>query len=128
MQSLLDPAPGPGARALVDVADLRERQARQHRKLREDFFGRFGNRFLFLSGPKKRPISNPIEPDPFDMARIRKRLAALKELQPTRAVWTPAAAKEWDEFYNEIEGQERAGLMGAATKRLHVYARKLSMA
>ena len=93
----------------------------------EDFFGGFGNRFLFLTGPKKPPIANPTPPDGERIYRVKQQLEALARRQDKCAQWTPGAQKLWNAFYIEWETRERKGLLGAALKRAHVYVRKLAM-
>ena len=43
----------------------------------DDFFGGLGNRFLYLTGPKKRPIPNPSEPNAAALQRVHERPARL---------------------------------------------------
>jgi hypothetical protein len=43
------------------------------------------------------------------------------------ACFNLAAERIWDKFYCDWEGQERPGLYGAATRRIHVFVRKLCM-
>jgi hypothetical protein len=93
----------------------------------EDFFGGFGNRFLYLTGRKKVPLPQPEEPDSTRLSEIRSRLAKLARIPPSRAVLAPDAETLWGEFYLDWEGPERSGLVGAALKRIHVYVRKLAM-
>ena len=92
----------------------------------EDFFGGFGNRLFFLTGPKKSPLSNPSEPDTAKLVVVH---AGLKQLRSAsgQARFLPAAEKLWDRFYRDFEGQDRTGLFAASTKRVHVYVRKLAM-
>jgi hypothetical protein len=93
----------------------------------EDFFGGFGNRFLFLSGAKKAPIPNPSSPASEPLARVKKQIEVFADRPVKRAEWTPGAKKVWDDFYIGWENRERKGLLGAALKRSHVYIRKLAM-
>jgi hypothetical protein len=93
----------------------------------EDFFGGFGNRFLFLSGMRKPPLPNPLPVDGKMIAQIKERLKLLATHPQCRAVWTEGAKKTWDAFYIEFENQERGGLLAAALKRAHVYIRKLAI-
>jgi hypothetical protein len=92
----------------------------------DDFFGGFGNRFLYLTGPKKSPLPNPREPDSTKLAGV---LAVLKKLRHAsgQARFSLGAEKLWDHFYRDFEGQDRTGLFAASTKRIHVYVRKLAM-
>lgn len=94
----------------------------------EDFFGGFGNRFLFLTGQKKPAIANPEAPDGAALAHIKKSLAGLKDIESGRVIWSPGAERKWKHIYCDLEDRERSGLLGAATKRAHVYVRKLAMA
>jgi hypothetical protein len=93
----------------------------------EDFFGGFGNRFLFLSGRKKNPIADPREPDPTLLGSVKEQILQLGNIQNWHMEWTPAAEKEWKRFYIQFENRERSGLVGEATRRIHVYVRKLAM-
>jgi hypothetical protein len=93
----------------------------------DDFFGGLGNRFLYLTGPKKKPIPNPLEPDSAALQRVRDALARLSGLHPVEAHFDTAARRLWDRFYISWEQGERTGLYAAAVKRVHVYIRKLAM-
>lgn len=93
----------------------------------DDFFGGLGNRFLYLTGPKKKPIPNPSEPDSTALQRVRDALAGLSELSPVEARFDTAAGRLWERFYMSWEQRERTGLYAAAVKRVHVYIRKLAM-
>ncbi len=93
----------------------------------EDFFGGFGNRFLYMTGPKKKPIPNPMEPGGAALQRVRHSLARLSELQPVEARFDRTAGQLWERFYLNWEERERTGLYAAAVKRVHVYIRKLAM-
>jgi hypothetical protein len=94
----------------------------------EDFFGGFGNRLFFMCGSKKEPIADPIEPFPSDLGPVKSALLGIKDLKPCRARWSAAAQKDWQGFYADLQTREQSGLLEAATKRLHVYVRKLAMA
>jgi hypothetical protein len=94
----------------------------------EDFHGGFGNRFLFLTGERKPPIPEPTEPDRAALVSIRERIAALSSITPVRVHWSPDARRRWTEFYLDWETRPREPLLAAATKRIHLYARKLAMA
>jgi hypothetical protein len=93
----------------------------------EDFFGGFGNRFLFLTGARKPPLPNPNIVDPDDIARIKEHLKLVAQSPACRACWTAPARKIWDAFYIRSESSERSGLLCAATKRTHIYVRKLAI-
>jgi hypothetical protein len=93
----------------------------------EDFFGGFGNRFIFLNGPRKSPVPNPLPIDGAAIARIKHHLKIIADKIPCRATWTTGAKRTWDAFYVQDASQERGGLLGAALKRTHVYVRKLAM-
>jgi hypothetical protein len=96
-----------------------------------DFFGGFGNRFTFLSGPKKDPISDPVGVNGEKIHHIKAQLRGLTQalaLKPIRrARWSVQAEQRWRKFYCKFEGQSRKGVLGAALKRTHVHVRKLSM-
>jgi len=93
----------------------------------DDFFGGLGNRFLYLTGPKKKPIPNPSEPDGAALQRVRDAVARLSELSPVEARFDTVASLLWERFYMSWEQRERTGLYAAAVKRVHVYIRKLAM-
>lgn len=93
----------------------------------DDFYGGFGNRFFYLSGVKKAAIPNPTEPGGAALQRVRDVFNRLRDQRPTEARFTPDAARLWVQFYKTWEGFERTGLHAAATKRIHVYVRKLAM-
>jgi hypothetical protein len=93
----------------------------------DDFFGGLGNRFLYLTGPRKKPIPNPSEPDGAALQRVRDVLIRLAELHPVEARFDTVAGRLWERFYISWEQQERTGLYAAAVKRVHVYIRKLAM-
>ena len=93
----------------------------------EDFFGGFGNRFLYMTGPKKKPIPNPQEPRGGALQRVRDSLARLSEIQSVQARFDRTAGQLWERFYVSWEQLERTGLYAAAVKRVHVYIRKLAM-
>lgn len=92
----------------------------------DDFFGGFGNRFFYLTGAKKAPLPNPKEPASTKLAGIAAALKPLCQLSGA-ARFSSGAEKLWNHFYREFEGQDRQGLFAAATKRIHVYVRKLAM-
>ena len=94
----------------------------------DDFYGGFGNRFLYLTGRKKAPIPNPEEPDGAAMQKVRDALHRLQTLRPMQARFCPTAGRVWEKFYTDWEQTERTGLYSAAVKRVHVYVRKLAMA
>ena len=94
----------------------------------DDFYGGLGNRFLYLTGPKKEPIPNPSEPDSASLQRVNSALARLSEFHPVEAVFDTGARRLWEHFYISWEQRERTGLFAAAVKRVHVYIRKLAMA
>ena len=83
----------------------------------EDFFGGFGNRFLFLSGQRKDPLPNPEPVNDEIIAGIKKHLEVIASRPPCRAVWTTPAKKAWDAFYVRFENGDRSGLLRAASKR-----------
>jgi hypothetical protein len=93
----------------------------------DDFFGGFGNRFLFLAGPKKKPIPNPSAPAGAALQRVRDALARLSEIHQIEARFNAAAEGLWERFYMDWEQRERTGLYAAAVKRIHVYIRKLAL-
>jgi hypothetical protein len=93
----------------------------------DDFFGGLGNRFLYMTGVRKKPIANPSEPGAAALQRVRSALAGLSELHPVEARFDPVATQLWERFYVSWEQGERAGLYAAAVKRVHVYIRKLAM-
>jgi len=93
----------------------------------DDFFGGFGNRFLFLTGPKKKPIPNPSRPGTLALQQVRASLARLSEIRAVEARFSPAAERLWARFYMDWEQRERTGLYAAAVKRVHVCVRKLAM-
>jgi hypothetical protein len=94
----------------------------------DDFFGGLGNRFLYLTGAKKKPIANPSEPVAALLHRVQNALASLSKLHPVQARFDAAATSLWEQFYMRWEQEERAGLYAAAVKRVHAYVRKLAMA
>jgi hypothetical protein len=93
----------------------------------EDFFGGFGNRFLFFSGTRKDPVPNPKPWDADAITGLKEYLKIIGSLNNHRAEWTTPARKAWDAFYIRFERTERSGLLRAAAKRAHVYVRKLAM-
>jgi hypothetical protein len=93
----------------------------------DDFFGGFGNRFLFLTGLKKLPIPNPARPGTLALQQVRAALARLSGIHAVETRFSPAAERLWERFYMDWEQRERTGLYAAAVKRVHVYVRKLAM-
>jgi hypothetical protein len=93
----------------------------------DDFFGGFRNRFLYLTGSKKKPLPNPTEPSGAALQPVRDALCRLSELRPVEARFNTAAGRLWEHFYVTWEQNERTGLFAAAVKRIHVYIRKLAM-
>ncbi len=93
----------------------------------DDFYGGFGNRFLYFTGQKKAANPSPKEPDSATLRRLRAALARLNGIQPIQAQFSPIATKLWETFYIGWEAKDRSGLYGAATKRIHVYVRKLAI-
>lgn len=93
----------------------------------DDFYGGFGNRFLYFTGPRKAANPNPKEPAAATLQKVREALVRLNRTSPLQAHFSPPATRLWERFYVDWESRERAGLYGAATKRIHVYVRKLAM-
>jgi hypothetical protein len=93
----------------------------------EDFFGGIFNRFLFFTGARKALLPNPNIVDGEAIARIKEHLKIVADRVPCRANWTTDAKKTFDAFYVKFESAERSSLLRAATKRAHVYVRKLAM-
>ncbi len=93
----------------------------------DDFYGGLGNRFLYLTGPKKKPVPNPSEPDGAVLKQVHTALAMLSELHPVEVRFDTVARRLWEQFYESWEQRERTGLYAAAVKRIHVYIRKLAM-
>ena len=93
----------------------------------EDFYGGFGNRFLYLTGRKKAPLPDPKEPDAVRLRAVKTKLTALGKLEGVKASWDSRSKRLWEEFYRDWESRERSGLLSAALKRVHVYVRKLAM-
>lgn len=93
----------------------------------EDFYGGFGNRFLFLTGNRKPPIPQPSEPDQESLRRVRELFGRIAQTCPITARFDADAGGVWDKYYIQSESQLPEGLHGAATKRIHVYVRKLAM-
>lgn len=93
----------------------------------DDFYGGFGNRFLYFTGQKKAANPNPKEPDRTTLQRVREALTRVNGIQPRQAHFSFSATKLWERFYVDWEGKDRPGLYGTATKRIHVYVRKLAM-
>jgi hypothetical protein len=93
----------------------------------EDFFGGFGNRFLFFAGARKDPLPDPKPVDGAAIVGIKKHFQIIGSLNICCATWTAEARKAWNAFYVRFENRERSGLLRAAAKRAHVYVRKLAM-
>jgi len=93
----------------------------------DDFFGGFGNRFLFLTGPKKKPIPNPSVPGSAALQRVHDALARLSQMHQMEVRFNAGAEQLWERFYMDWEQRERTGLYAAAVRRVHVYIRKLAM-
>jgi hypothetical protein len=95
----------------------------------EDFFGGFGNRFLYFTGKKKPPIPDPRPMDVDQLRRVKAHFNRLLATKPCAARWMPKAQKLWEEFYCEFEraNEKRHELLAAALKRTHIYVRKLAM-
>jgi hypothetical protein len=85
---------------------------------------------VYFTGKKKAANPNPKEPDGVALQRVRGSMDRLNRIPPTQALFSPSAIRLWEGFYIDWEdkqGKERIGLYGAATKRIHVYIRKLAM-
>jgi len=93
----------------------------------EDFYGGFGNRFVFLKGDRKPPIPNPIQPNLTKVQCVRDAFERIAQIGHTSAEFDAAAASVWGKYYLQSELQRPEGLLGAATKRIHVVVRKLCM-
>jgi hypothetical protein len=93
----------------------------------EDFYGGFGNRFLFFTGARKPSLPNPRAVDGEAIQRIKERVRVITENPMQRAEWTTPARRLWEWFYVDIENSHKPDLLRAATKRAHVYVRKLAM-
>jgi hypothetical protein len=92
----------------------------------EDFFGGFGNRFLYFNGPRKAPLPEPGPIDGQIIAGIKAKLKIIGSKNPCKATWATEARKEWDAFYTQFEKAERSSLLRVSIKRAHVYVRKLA--
>jgi hypothetical protein len=94
----------------------------------EDFYGGFGNRFLFFCGTKKPPIAAPTKINGAIIHDIKGKLSySPNKTYNTGARWTLDASRLWDKFYCKFELRERNGLLSVALKRAHVYITKLSI-
>ena len=93
----------------------------------EDFYGGFGNRFLYISGTRKKPIAIPNEPDHEKLLSVRRSLEFLRAIEPGKVMFDESAGKLWSRFYERSEQQRRDGLAAAAYVRVPVYIRKLAM-
>jgi hypothetical protein len=93
----------------------------------DDFAGGFSNRFLYLTGEKKKPIPEPEQPDAHEITEVRNALQKLRDLKPVEARWSAGAKEEWNRFYISFDSEERAPLLAEAVKRCPVYVRKLAM-
>jgi hypothetical protein len=100
----------------------------QHAKT-GDFYGGFGNRFLFLTGVPKASLARPNIWDEEVVAGIKKRLEVIGSHSPCRAEFTTEARQAWDRFFAEWQeaNTKRSSLLRAATKRAHTYVLKLAM-
>jgi hypothetical protein len=92
-----------------------------------DFYGGFGNRLVFLTGPRKPPMPSPSEPSADLLLCVKEAFKRIGSIAPQQCVFNPQAARIWDKFYRDWDGKERLGLYGAATRRIHVFVRKLAM-
>ncbi|MEP7362282.1 MAG: hypothetical protein ABI972_03435 [Acidobacteriota bacterium] len=93
----------------------------------DDFYGGFGNRFAYLTGTRKAPIPNPVEPGGTDLQKVREAIRELSCIHPTAVRFSARAERLWERFYDDWERRERNGLFGASVKRIHVYVRKLAI-
>jgi hypothetical protein len=98
----------------------------KHAKV-DDFYGGFFNRDLFLTGPRKALLPNPNIVDDAVIRRIKQHLKIIAERSACRAEWTTGAKRTWNAFYMRFENTQRNSLLHAATKRAHIYVRKLAM-
>jgi len=93
----------------------------------EDFHGGFGNRFIFFTGSKKRPLPWPVRVDESKIESFASRLHSLATIPQTTVAFSPQAKRLFGEFYVDWEREERSGLYGAAVKRIPMYVHKLGM-
>ena len=93
----------------------------------EDFYGGHGNRFVYLTGSKKAPLSQPAQVSPDALEEIRDRIMALSQVTPCAATLSPEASRLWDAFYFDWETTDRSALLATAVKRIPTYVRKLAM-
>jgi hypothetical protein len=89
--------------------------------------GGFGNRVAVFTGERKALLPNPRRVDDKDIAPIKEHLKIIADRKPSCATWTTNARKTFEAFYLKFEGTKRSSLLSAATKRAHVYVRKLAM-
>jgi hypothetical protein len=99
------------------------------RSVREtDILGGVGNRFYYLSGIKKEPISRPPRPDENKLGVVYEALRTLLTIEPQEVFLDPQAEAVWDKFYFAWEkSRPRDELSSAMTKRIDLYARKHAM-
>jgi len=95
------------------------------RDVREnDFEGGFGNRFVYLTGPRNPPVSLPGVPN---LQFAIDALHELKDVREQEARLDAKAQRIWEAFYLYWRKEHFAPLEGAATKRIPAYVLKLAM-
>jgi len=93
----------------------------------EDFFGGFGNRFMFFHGAPKEPIPDPPRPPGKFLNAFRTRLQEISSKPGREVQWNKEAKERWADFYTDSNKHAPKGLLGSATRRIHIYVRKLVM-
>ncbi len=92
-----------------------------------DLHGGFGNRLLYLSGPRKEPIALPAKPDYQKLGEVHEALARLNDLTPCEAQLSEEAKEIWRGFYGAWQCSAPDPLVKAVTERVPSYCLKLSM-
>jgi hypothetical protein len=93
----------------------------------DDMESGFGNRWLYLAGPRRPTIPRPARPNGKLPAEVEETLAGLTRLTPTECELLPDAEPLWDEFYRAWEDEKLQPLTRMATKRVPQYVLKLAM-
>lgn len=94
----------------------------------EEVMGGFANRFMYIRGMPKAPISLPPKPSKDDVTAIVLAIKyALSNIKSDYITLNTEAALTWDKFYTSWVKQKREGIIAEMVQRIPEYALKCAL-